>query len=254
MSSVPFLDTSAGTKSRSAASSFAAAAEGLLSLAAFWGVLGTTVPVIPASERASPFHEATRSGACLSLGTPFLVLLVRCVLLAVERIKAIRQQQQQQQQQLPLSLSLWLPLPAGLDEHAVLDLYGIGLSAGMLGLGVPFLELTGFFLGVVLLRMSWVGRVVAFLATAVVVHLVFGEGRGTCVSGEWFFLHGRRMKGMLALCAAGHVVFLSSCFYSPDVARRVGFVLGFVHIVRLLRQAFSYPGVRDDGGPTSVEL
>lgn len=225
----------------------AAAVEALLSLAAFWGVANAAMPVIPASERASPFHAAARSGACLSLATPLLVLVVRCAVLMLDRVNKSHQQQQQH-----LLLLLGLPLVAALDEHAVHDLFGIGLGAGMLGLVVPILQVTGCFLGFMLLAMSVVVRVIAFLVTAVVVHVAFGAGVGACSPGEGFSVHVQLFRGMLALCVVGHVLFLSSCFYSPDVARGVGFVLGFVHMVRLLKEAFACPGTFDEGMPTTT--
>lgn len=241
----PFLDLPTGCRPRSTASSIAAAVEGLLSLAAFWDVANPAMPVIPPSELTSPFHAAARSGACLSLATPLLVVLVRCAVLMLDRVNKSRQQQQQHL--LPL---LGLPLVAALDEHAVHDLFGIGLSAGMLGLVVPILQITGCFLGFMLLAMSGVVRVIAFLATAVVVHVAFGAAVGACSPSEGFSVHVRLFRGLLALCVVGHVLFLSSCFYSPDVARGFGFVLGFVHIVRLLKEAFACPGTFDDGMPT----
>lgn len=218
--------------------------EGFFSLVAFYSALAVAMPVmhampkphagsydLPASP-AFPAERAVRSGASLALGAPFFLLAARCAILALGRLRSPEVPQPR----------LGFPLPVGLDENAMLDLYVVGLGAGVLGVWVPGLEIVGSFLGTMLKESSSVWSVFALFAVVPGVYLAAGAWLSASTPAEGFAAHTRPTKAMWGLCAAGHVVLLSGCFYSPDIERAVGFVLGLVHIVRLLQQAFSYPG------------
>lgn len=124
----------------------------------------------------------------------------------------------------------------------MLDLYVIGLGAGVLGVCVPGLEIVGSLLGVMLQSSSGVMAILVLFALIPGVYLAVGAWLSAGVPAEGLSAHTRLTKVMWGLCVVGHVVLLAGCFYSPDIERALGFLLGLVHIVRLLRQVFSYPG------------
>ncbi len=243
------------------------ALEGVLSLQALRSAWSVATPVLSdLSSAAFPADSALRSGAALVLGTPFFLLVFRCVIVVLRRLG-------------PGSRSggsgggggglqqprLGFPLPVGLDEDAALDLYVIGLGAGVLGTCVPGLEVSGILLGRMLKECSAVWSVLALLVVVPGVYFSLGGLLSATSPAEGFVAHTRPTKAMWALCAAGHVILLAGCFYSPDVGRRVGFLLGLAHIVRLLQLAFSHPtphgagaggatGVREEGIMGGAEL
>ena len=230
------LDPAKEPRPRSYSSHLMAALEGLISGFVFFGAASVAVPIIP--DRASLFLRAMRSGTCLALGTPSFILMGRIVFLAWSlRIRTVQQP------------SLGFVLPPGFDEHAVLDLYVMGLSAGVLGVWVPTLEVLGTLLGIVLVASG--SSVAASISTTFLVFIFIALGLylacGVCLRATAPF-DGLITKGttptkvMWVLCAVGHCAILYGSFYSPDIGRAVGFVLGFIHIVRLLQQAFSWPG------------
>lgn len=137
--------------------------------------------------------------------------------------------------------SLSFPLPSGFDEHAVLDLYAIGVSAGVLGVFVPGLVIAGNMLGFLLLGWGSAWVILAFIMLVPGAYVAVGACLEACAPADGLAVQAHPGRAMWGLCAAGQVALLLSCFYSPDVGRPVGFMLGFVHIVRLLQQVFSYP-------------
>ncbi|CAM9373554.1 unnamed protein product [Laminaria digitata] len=216
-----------------------AALEGLLSLAAFCAVWTTAIPIItPDEHQALGVAKAVRSGACLAIATPFLFVLVRLAIL----IAGLRYPSAQQP-------SLHFPVPPGFDEHAVLDLYAIGVAAGVLGVFVPGLVMAGNVLGSVFVDWSSTWVVLTFMLLVPGVYVLVGACLEVCAPAEGAVVHARQPgRAMWGLCAAGQVVLLLSCLYSPDVGRALGFALALVHIVRLLQQAFSYPtGTCEEG-------
>lgn len=176
-----------------------------------------------------------RTGACLALGMPSLILAGRfAFLVASLRSKTVQQP------------SFGFTLPYAFDEHAVLDLYVMGIGASLLGGGVPALEILGNLLGTLLVGPSMVVSIAkAFLAFVLIspaFYYAFGECLKAAAPLNGFIPHTTPKKGMWVLSAIGHSAILCGSFYSPDVDRKVGFVLGFIHIVRLLKQAFAWPG------------
>lgn len=144
-------------------------------------------------------------------------------------------------------------MPRGTDEHEVLDLYLIGAAAGVLGCVFPALTELGHCAGVLLKGASVVWIVLAVLAAVPGTYLAIGACLEALAPAEGFTLISletlnsgssseRPRAGMWAMCGLGHFVLVSSCFYSPDVHGAIGYILGFVHIVRLLKLAFSFPG------------
>lgn len=230
-----------------------AALEGFLSLQALRSAWSVASPVLSddASASSHPGHAAVRSGVALTLGTPFLMVVVRCAILALRRLGGRTEVQQPR---------LGFPLPAGLDENAAADLYVVGLGAGVLGTCVPGLEISGLLLGRALKGISAAWSVAAALVVVPGVYFALGALLSASAPAEGFSAHTRPTKAMWGLCGAGHVVLLCGCFYSPDVERGVGFLLGLAHIVRLLQLAFSYPagvgaaGVIEDGGMGAGQL
>lgn len=221
---------SPGSRPRSASSLALAALEGLISWAAFCTVWSTAIPIISADEQALGVARAVRSGACLAIATPFLVLVVRfTILVAGLRYPGVQQP------------SLHFPVPPGFDEHAVLDLYAIGVAAGLLGVFVPGLVIAGNVLGSVLVDWSSAWVVLTLMLLVPGVYVLVGACLEACAPEAGLVVHAQPGRAMWGLCAAGQVALLLSCFYSPDVGRALGFVLGLVHIVRLLQQVFSYP-------------
>lgn len=192
--------------------------------------------LISASASAFAVAGAVRSGAALALGTPFFLLAARCAILALNRVRIPAVQRLQLQQP-----RLGFSLPAGVDENVAVDLYIIGLAAAVLGGCVPALEMAGIFLGVSLKGRSPVWVLVASLVLIPVIYLALGAWLNLSSPGEGFIARTRPTTAMWGLCAAGHVILLAGCFYSPDVSRTLGFLLGLVHIVRTLLPAFAYP-------------
>lgn len=202
-----------------------------------------------ASASGSAVHTALRSGAAMELGLPFLVLAARVSILALGHLRSSSEVLQQPR--------LSFPLPAGLDENALFDLYVIGLGSAVLLFVVPCLEIVGNLLGHMLTGASAAWGVLALLVVPAGVYFALGawlkassRPKGT-----------RPTKIMWGLCGAGHVAFVSGCFYSPDVARATGFLVGLVHIARLLQQVFAYPaaaaagaGMCEEAGGGVVEL
>lgn len=130
----------------------------------------------------------------------------------------------------------------------MLDLYVIGVSAGVLGVFVPGLVVAGNVLGSLLLGWGSTWVVLTFMVLVPGVYVAVGACLEACAPADGLAVHAQPAKAMWGLCAAGQVALLLSCFYSPDVGRAVGFALGLVHIVRLLQQAFSYPtGACEEG-------
>jgi len=224
------------------------ALEGLLSLQALRSAWSVAKPIMRDSSAAAfPVHSAMRSGAVLALGTPFFLLAFRCAIVALRRLGSSSRSggagagglQQPR---------LGFPLPAGLDDNAALDLYVIGLGAGVLGTCVPGLEVSGILLGRMLKECSAVWSVLALVVVVPGMYFSLGGLLSATAPAEGFVTHTRPTNAMWALCAAGHVILLCGCFYSPDVGRRVGFMLGLAHIMRLLQLAFSYPA----GGATGA--
>ena len=214
-----------------------AALEGFISWAAFCAVWTTAIPIISADEQALGVARAVRSGACLAIVTPFLLGVVRFSILVV----GLRYPGAQQP-------SLPFPVPPGFDEHAVLDLYVIGLAAGVLGVFVPGLVIAGNVLGSVLVDWSSTWVVLTFMLLVPGMYVLVGAVLEACAPEAGLVVHAQPSKAMWGLCAVGQVALLLSCFYSPDVGRALGFVLGLVHIVRLLQQVFSYPtGACEEG-------
>lgn len=219
--------------------------EGVLSCLAFYSALAVAVPIMPAAAppaaAGSPAQaaraafsvlKAVRSGAALALGTPFFLLAARCAILALGRLKTSEIQQPR----------LGFPMPAGLDADAMLDLYVVGLSAVVLGVCVPGLEVVGSLLGIMLKFASVVWAALGLFVSIAGVYLAVGAWLSAGAPTESFSIHTRPTKAVWGLCAVGHAVVLAGSFYSPDVERSVGFSLGLVHIVKLLQLVFSYPG------------
>lgn len=229
-----------GIRRRSTASCLVAVLEGLTSAVALYSARAAVVPVIPADAKGLAVQRAMRSGACLAISTPFLMLVARCVIL----VEGLRDPTVQQP-------SLGFPVPPGFDEHALLDLYVIGCGVGYLGLVVPALALMGHYLGTMVVGWSigWpiVWRMVGVALVINCMLLALRACSSVLAPAEGFVLHTRPRRAMWVLCAVGHFTLLAGCFYSPDVDRAIGFVLGLVHILRLLRQAFLYPGTGEDG-------
>lgn len=222
---------------------FLLALEGLFSLLALRSAWAVAMPVMalqgnaPARAPASPVHRAMRSGAALELGMPFFLLVARLGILALAHLRSLEIQQPR----------LGFPLPAGFDENAVLDLYVIGLGAGVLGVVVPSLEVFGHLLGIVLKGVSVVWCILALLVVPVGVYFALGAWLKVSSPAEGFWLGTRPTTAMWGLCGVGHAAFVSGCFYSPDVVRATGFLLGLVHIVRLMQQVFAYPAAAGGG-------
>lgn len=192
-----------------------------------------------------------RSGAALGLGMPFFLLATRFAIFALGRLRGSEAQQPR----------LGFPLPPGLDENAALDLYVLGLGAAVLGVFVPSLEVLGYLLGRVLLGVSAIWCLFALLVVPPVVCFALGAWFEASSPAEGFRVGTRPTKAMWGFCGAGHVVLVLGCFYSPDVARALGFLLGLVHILRLLQQVFAFPaaagagaGMCEDGGVGVAEL
>lgn len=227
-----------------------------MALRSAWAVAAPVVLVQPngssitspsGSAAAFAMHRAMRSGAALGLGMPFFLLAARVSILAFGRLKGPGVQQPR----------LGFPLPPGLDEDAALDLYVIGLGAAVLGVVVPFLEICGNFLGVTLKGESGGWSVLALLVVPPVMYFALGAWLQVSSPAEGFRLGTRPTKAMLGLCGIGHVAFVSGCFYSPDLVRAIGFLLGLVHIMRLMQQVFAYPagagaGMYEEGGVGSA--
>lgn len=197
------------------------------------------------SASASPVHRAMRSGAALGVGVPFFLLAARVAILAAGQLRRSEIRQPR----------LGFPLPPGLDENAALDLYVIGLGAAVLGVFVPSVEIFGNLLGRTLQGASAVWCLLALVLVPVAVYCVLGALLKIGSPAEGFLLGTRPTKAMWGLCSVGHVALVWGCFYSPDVGGGMGFMLGLVHIVRLLRQVFAYPttagagaGMCDEGG------
>lgn len=188
--------------------------------------------IVGGEDMQEQLGAAIDTGACLVLLTPLLVLAVRGGMLFVGKSRGY--------------LGLGFALPPGVDEHAVLDLYLIGLAAGILGVCVPALELLGHWLGKALCSASGVWT---FLVSVVVIPSVYFAA-GVCLSelapAEGFVPNTRPRGTMWALCVLGHAVFLWACFYSPNVHVAFGYLLGFVHVVRLLKLVFSVPTNGED--------
>lgn len=231
--------------------------EGALSLQALRSAWSVATPILRDASTAAAFPAhgsamamAMRSGAALVLGTPFFLLAFRCAILALRRLgPGSRSGSGGGGLQQP---RLGFPLPVGLDENAALDLYVIGLGAGVLGTCVPGLEVSGILLGRMLKDCSAIWSVLALLVVVPGVYFSLGGLLSATAPAEGFIAHTRPTKAMWALSAAGHVILLCGCFYSPDVGRTVGFLLGLAHIVRLLQLAFSYPNQNGGGGATGV--
>lgn len=231
----------------------------MLSAAAFRPACAVAVPIVRAFPPHNPAEEApssasasalavagaVRSGAVLALGTPFLLLAARCAILALSRVRIPAVQRLQLQQP-----RLGFPLPAGVDENVAVDLYIIGLAAAVLGGCVPALEIAGALMGESLKGRSPVWVVLGFLVLIPVIYLALGAWLNLSSPGEGFIARTRPTTAMWGLCAAGHVILLAGCFYSPDVSRTLGFFLGLVHIVRTLLPAFAYPA---GSGPATCE-
>ncbi|CAM9949500.1 unnamed protein product [Ectocarpus sp. 13 AM-2016] len=229
---------------------FLATLEGVLSASSFRSACAVSVPIISTFPLNNPAEEAlisasasafavagaVRSGAALALGTPFFLLAARCAIFALNRVRIPAVQRLQLQQP-----RLGFPLPAGVDEKVAVDLYVIGLAAAVLGGCVPALEMAGIFLGDSLKGRPPVWVVLAFLVLIPVIYLALGAWLDLSSPGEGFIARTRPTTAMCGLCAAGHVILLAGCFYSPDVSRTLGFLLGLVHIVRTLLPAFAYP-------------
>lgn len=234
VSNTPFLSTTvSGLRRRSTASAVTAGVEGLLSLAAFWGVSDSASFVIPGSEPHHPLHSAMRSGACFALVTPFMMLLARGVELTPGNSKR--------------HLRLGFSVPRGFDKHAVFDLYLMGLAAGVLGAIVPGLEILGHWMGTLLVNTFVLWRILVVVVVVPGMYFAVGACVNALSPAEGFVVHTRPRRGMWGLCAVGHAVITLSCFYSPDVHGRTGYALGFVHIARLLKLVFSFPATLEDG-------
>ena len=238
---------------------FLVALEGLFSLLALRSAWDMATPVVAVqghasagpSASASLVHRALRSGAAIGLGMPFFTLATRLAIVALGQLKGSEAQQPR----------LGFPVPPGLDESAALDLYVIGLGAAVLGVFAPALEVVGNLLGRMLQEASAIWCLFALLVVPPAVYLALGAWFEVSSPAEGFLVGTRPTKAMWGFCGIGHVVFVSGCFYSPDVARAWGFLLGLVHIVRLLRQVFAFPaaagagaGMCEDGGAGVAEL
>lgn len=134
-----------------------------------------------------------------------------------------------------------------MDEHAALDLYAIGAMAGVFGVCIPALSLLGHVTGKLLVGAPVALTVVVLLALVPVVHIAVCACLRALSPAEGFKPHTKPRKAMWGLCAAGHIALVCGCFYSPDVHGAVGYFLGFVHISRVLKIAFSFPGSSEDG-------
>lgn len=149
-------------------------------------------------------------------------------------------------------------VPRGTDEHEVLDLYLIGAAAGVLGVCVPAIEQLGHCAGAVLKGASVVWIVLAVLVAVPAMYQALGACLGGLSPTDGVTLGSverldsgdrpnsadsqRPSAGMRVLCGLGHLVLVTSCFYSPDVHGAMGYILGFVHMMRLLKLAFAFPG------------
>lgn len=142
--------------------------------------------------------------------------------------------------------SLGFALPHGFDEHAVLDLYLMGLGASLLGGGVPALEILGYLLGTLLIGPSMAVSIAKAFLAFIVISPAFYYAFGVCLKAaaplNGLIPYTTPKKGMWVLSAIGHLAILCGSFYSPDVDRKVGFTLGLIHLIRLLQQAFAWPG------------
>ena len=172
---------------------------------------------------------------------PFLLLATRFTILALSHLKSLEVHVHLQQPR------LGFPLAPGLDENAMLDLYVIGLGVAVLGIFVPFLEIFGHLLGRLLQGVSTVWCLFAMVFVPTSVYYALGALLKVSSPAEGFLLGTRPTKAMWGLCGVGHVALVWGCFYSPDVGRGMGFMLGLVHIVRLLRQVFAYPAAAGAG-------
>lgn len=220
---------------RSSTSYLIATLEGLVSGAAFLGASTVALPIIPNEDHPFVIVRAMRTGACLAIGMPLLILVGRFAFLVTSlRYKTVQQP------------SLGFALPHGFDEHAVLDLYLMGLGASLLGGGVPALEILGYLLGTLLVGPSMAVSIakafLAFVVISPVFYYAFGECLKAAAPLNGLIPYTTPKKGMWILSTIGHCAILCGSFYSPDVNRKVGFILGFIHLVRLLQQVFAWPG------------
>lgn len=240
--SVQHSTSSQRVKRRSTISSTIALLEAILSAAAVSSVSDAVLIVLPGDgDMSSCLLLAIRSGACLALATPFLMLVARGVMLVMGQRR---------------HLAISFAMPRGTDEHEVLDLYFIGAAAGVLGCIFPALTELGHCAGALLKDASVVWIVLAVLTTVPGTYLAIGACLEALAPAEGLTLNSletlsssssssslqRPRTGMWTMCGMGHVVLVSSCFYSPDVHGAIGYILGFVHMMRLLRLAFAFPG------------
>lgn len=217
------------TRPRRTLSHLVAVLEGLISAFALCSVWGPAIPVLPTERNASPLQGAMRSGACLALGAPFFVLAARCAILVASGANPAVQQP-----------SFGFSLPPGIDEYAVADLYLIGIAAGVLGVCVPVIEIIGGFLGNLLAGSPELLVVLALVLLAPGVYHGVGFVLEVLRPADGFVCTNGPAKGMVGLCSVGHLVLLCGCCFSPDLERVVGFVLGSVHTLRILKPTLSY--------------
>lgn len=194
-----------------------------------WRGATLVVSGVVARER---LQTALRAGTFFALVTPLVMLGVRGAVSVLGKNRAM--------------LTLGFVISPTVDEHAVLDLYVIGLAAFVFGVVVPVLELFGYGLGLAFAGVSALWAFFVFVAAVALTYLATGACLDRLAPAEGFLMNTRPRKSMWAISGAGHLAILWFCFYSPDARGLVGFSLGLVHILRLLLVAFSLPATCGD--------
>lgn len=183
--------------------------------------------VAPVEPQGDHLDRALRGAASFALAAPLLMLAARGAMIVLGKRCG--------------PLGLGFAMPPAVDEHAVLDLYVIGLAACAFGVVVPALQWFGYCLGKALLVMSAAWTLLAFAAVVSLTYVAAGACLRVLAPAEGFVVNTRPRKAMWALSGAGHALMLWSCFYSPDVRGPVGFSLGLVHTARLVGVGLSFP-------------
>lgn len=206
---------------------------GILSATACLSACGAAALVVRGKDAHDVLRSAMRTGACFAMSTPFLILAIRGCAMAARKGRA--------------QLSLGFAVLPSVDEHAVFDLYVMGVLACGLGVCVPTTALLGHLMGIMLRGWSAMLAILAFAPLIPGVYFATGVCLDQLAPHEGLMPNTRPRMPMWAGSLTGHVAILWACFYSPDVYAVLGFALGFVHLGRLLELAFSIPGSCEDG-------